>query len=249
MRFAFLFLTILATGFLKAQSADKQITNQQLAWFAFFQTTEFNSKWFLTAEVQERTFIQPTKQHQFLTRAHVHYRLGNGWDAGLGFTYFLQSPQDPNSESTLVVPEYRPHLEFNYRQNNGRLTITHRYKAEWRFFTQVENGELAPGTWDYFRFRYRLGAEYRLYANAQGAHALKLKVSDEIMVNAGGIIILNTFDQNRFSAGLNYQITPQLAVEASYINWFQQRVSGYQYYNRNIIRLGITYKISMHHEK
>ncbi len=244
------FLLLLSGNPAIGQTAAKQVTNQQLMWFAFYQTTEFTTKWFLTTEVQERFYVNPTAQHQFLVRAHMHYRLGAGWDAAVGFTYFLQSPQDPNAESNLVVPEYRPHIEFNYRQTpTQKLTITHRYKTEWRFFTNVENGELAAGTWDIFRFRYRIGVEYRLLAKADGANALKLKVSNEIMLNAGSIIVHNTFDQNRISASLNYQLTPQLAVEAGYINWFQQRPNGTAYYNRNIIRVALTYRIALKNGK
>ena len=230
-----------------AQGLTKDITTQNLAWFLASQTTEFSPNLYSVIEIQERVFINPIKQHQFVSRLHVHYKLGSGWDAGIGFTYFLQSPHDPASESTLTIPEYRPQIEFNYKQAVGkRLQFKHRYKAEWRFFQNVKDGELAPGTWNYFRFRYRFGVDFLLYSKANGANALTLQASDEVMINAGAVIILNSFDQNRFTIGLDYHMSPSWNVGLAYVNWFQERALGVNYYSRNIIQLSLAYHLCLH---
>jgi hypothetical protein len=195
--------------------------------------------------VQERRFINPDAQHQILARTHLHYKLGNGWDASAGFTYFLQSPHDPHSTSSLVIPELRPHIEFNYKQGGNYFQIHHRYRAEWRFFHNVVDDELTEGYWDYFRFRYRLGMDIVLKKNTAGNDIWKLKVSDEIMFNAGSAIVKNTFDQNRIYAGIYFQAAPSLGLELGYMNWFQQRSSGNQYYQRDIIRFAIHHRIKL----
>lgn len=227
------------------QISGKQITHQQLIWYGYFNTVEFSNKWFITAEMQERRFFHPGRQHQFLARTHLHHKMNNGWDAGPGFTYFLQSPHDPYSESTLAVPELRPHLEFNLRQNTGKITVSHRYKAEWRFIHNTGNGGLADGYWNYFRFRYRAGIDFPLFKKENRNRLLKLKISDEIHINAGSKIIKNIFDQNRVYIGLNYRLNKNFALETGYLNWFQQRTSGDQFYNRNIIRFIIYHKITL----
>lgn len=236
--FIFLFAKIVF-----GQTNSKQITHQQLIWYGYFNTIEFPNKLFLTTEIQERRFLNPGKQHQYLTRMHLHYKASNGWDAALGFTYFLQSPQDPYSTSHLTVPELRPHIEFNYKQSTGKITVSHRYKAEWRFFHNTSNGELTEGYWDYFRFRYRIGLDFTLLKKESRNQFLKLKINDEIHINAGSAIIKNVFDQNRVYIGLNYQLNKALSLELGYLNWFQQRTSGDQFYNRNIARITIFHKI------
>ena len=55
---------------------QKSITNQNLVWYGLFTTLEINKKWYFQNEVQERHFVHPTVQHQFLIRSHIHRVLG-----------------------------------------------------------------------------------------------------------------------------------------------------------------------------
>lgn len=239
-----IFLTIFGVLFsasLSAQNAGRQVTEQQLIWYAYNNTLEFNPKWFLTTDIHERRFINPDEQHQFLIRSQLNYVLGKNWSASAGFTYFLQSPHDPLSKSDLVVSELRPHIQFDNKQTLGRLGIGHRYRIEKRFFRNTADGELAEGYNTNYRFRYRLGLEYQLVTIND--HPLKLKVSDEIHINAGERITYNWFDQNRIYAGLNYTVHKNVNVEAGYLKWFQQRSAGNQFYSRDIINLAINHKI------
>jgi long-subunit fatty acid transport protein len=239
-------LCLLVAGMLSTTSTvaqSKQVTYQQLAWFSYANTIRFHPKWSLTSEIHERRFINPNRHHQFVLRSQTRYALGENWEAVAGFTYFLQSPNDPRATQRLVVPELRPHIQFNYNQPLGRLTITHRYRAEKRFFRNTNNGELAPGYTTNYRFRYRLGIEYRLTdINDQ---PLKLKVNDELHVNAGKQILYNRFDQNRIYAGLSYALLGNLEVEAGYLNWYQQRSAGDQFYNRHILNVAITHRMDL----
>jgi hypothetical protein len=82
-----------------------------------------------------------------------------------------------------------------------------------------------------------------MLSKAERKHPLKLKISNEILLNAGSKVVRNTFDQNRFYTGVNYAITKNISVECGYLNWFQQRPTGDQFYNRNILRLSLFHKI------
>ncbi|MHC2990361.1 hypothetical protein OB13_01705 [Pontibacter sp. HJ8] len=187
--------------------------------------------------------MNPDRQHQFALRTHLNYRLGENWDASAGFTYFLQSPHDPQATNKLVIPELRPHVQFDYRQPIGRLLITHRYRAEKRFFRNTANEELAKGYNTNYRFRYRLGFEYRL--TDINEKPLKLKVSNELHINTGKRITYNRFDQNRIYLGLNYAVLKRVSVEAGYLNWYQQRTAGDQFYNRHILNFALSHKIEL----
>ena len=230
-----------------AQPAGRQVAEQQLIWYAYYNTLEFNPKWYLTTEIDERRFRKPDRQHQFLVRSHLHYLLGKNWDASLGFAYFLQSPQDPYATDRLVVPELRPHVQLDYRQPLGRLAIIHRYRAEKRFFRNTANGELAAGYTTNYRFRYRVGIEYTIINIKE--QPLRLRLNNEVMLNAGKSIGYNWFDQYRVYAGLGYPVLKDVNVEAAYIYWYQQRPTGNQFYERDIIRFVINHKINLKKEK
>jgi hypothetical protein len=65
------------------------------------------------------------------------------------------------------------------------------------------------------------------------------------MINAGEKIIKNTFDQNRVYAAIQYGINQNIAIEFGYLNSFQQRASGIDYFNRDIIRFSIFHKMNL----
>lgn len=227
---------------------QKQISNQNLVWYGYFNTLHFNEKTFLTTEIQERHFIQPFAQSQLVFRTHFHRHISNGWDVAPGMCLFLQGTNDP-SKSSITIPELRPHIEFNYKQKLEKISIEHRYKIEARFFhhTNSDRTALEDGFgFGNFRFRYRLQFTIPLAGYGKSkALKLKLKISDEIHVNAGSSIVLNTFDQNRIYGGINFDLSKSLSFEIGYLNWFQKRTSGADYYNRNILRFTLSQKINL----
>lgn len=86
--------------------AQKEITKQSLVWYNLYTTLEFNEKWYFENEIQERHFINPTAQHQFIVRSHIHRLLGKtGWEASIGGCVFFQNPNDANAVVKLTVPE------------------------------------------------------------------------------------------------------------------------------------------------
>ncbi|WP_306352223.1 DUF2490 domain-containing protein [Flavobacterium sp. '19STA2R22 D10 B1'] len=224
---------------------SKEVTHQQLIWYGYNTTVSFSANWYLVSEVQERHFIDPLAQHQLLFRTELHRNLGKEWNTSVGMTVFLQSPNDPESTSNLIVPELRPNIEFVYKQKLSFGILSHRYKAEARYFHNTANGELTTGyTFGNFRFRYQIGLEIPiLKSKQQQRDLLSVRVMDEVHFNTGGNIVKNVFDQNRVYLALNYKITPKLSIEAGYLNWYQQRASGYEFYNRDIIRFTVFHKI------
>jgi hypothetical protein len=233
---------LLTTSYVYGQ---KNITDQNLFWYGLFTTIEINEKWYIQGEVQERHYVNPTAQHQFLIRSHIHRVLGeSGWETSAGMCLFLQNPNDPNALVKLTVPELRPHVEFVFKQKLKNITFDHRYRAEARFFHNINASmmELEDGfEFGNFRLRYRLQATIPLY-KLDDKGTLKLKVGDEIHLNAGNGIVINVFDQNRIYAALNYEVSKNVSAEVGYLNWFQQRPNG-AFFNRNILNCSVSYKI------
>lgn len=227
--------------------AQKTTTQQQLIWVAYNNDLKINEKWSLNSDVQERRFYNPAAQHQFLILETLNRILEGGWTIGVGACAFWQSPQEPTATQKLVVPELRPHVEFNLKQKTKKLAIDHRYKFEGRFFhnTNTDHTALDKG-YDFgnFRLRYRIQVAYPLWQFKNGK-MLKIKANDEVLCNAGKNIVKNVFDQNRIYAALSFDILKNLSIEAGYLNWYQQRTSGSDFYNRHIIRFGISQKLSL----
>jgi len=245
MKKIILVIILLIPEFLLAQ---KKVENQQLIWYGYYNNLKFNENWSLNSEIQERQFYNPTAQHQLVFRSNVERKLIENWIASAGMTLFLQNPNTPNSESNLTVPELRPDIGFNNKQKLGFLTINHKYKAEARFFHQVENNRLVGGyQFSNFRLRYQLGFDFPIWKK-EGKEKISIKVKDEIMFNVGKKVIKNTFDQNRIYLGLNYKWNDSFAFEFGYMNWFQQQKSGVDFYNRDILRLSIFHTIHLKKE-
>lgn len=229
--------------------AQKKIINQQLIWYGYYNTLSINENWNLKTEIQERQFINPSAQHQLVFRANIERKLVESWNASVGMTYFLQSSHNPDDASDLVVPELRPDIGFNNRREHSFMTVTHKYKAEARFFHDVKNNELVGGyRFSNFRLRYQLGFDIPLLKK-ENREKIIVKVKDEVMFNIGSKIVKNTFDQNRIYLGLHYVITPKLSIEAGYMNWFQQQKTGIDFYNRDIIRFSIFHNIALKNKK
>jgi hypothetical protein len=224
---------------------QKNVENQQLLWYGYYNKLQINQNWVLKSEVQERHFYQPLVQHQLVFRTNLDRRILDDINVSLGFVVFLQSPNDPESESTLMVPELRTDFGFNAKKKYKYFNVNQRFKVEARFFHQTENNELVGGyQFSNFRMRYQLGLDIPLIKK-QDAEKLILKIKDEVMFNFGKNIVKNVFDQNRIYIGLNYPMNKNLAFEAGYLNWFQQRPSGTDFYNRDIIRFSVFHTINL----
>ena len=224
---------------------QKNVENQQLLWYGYYNKLQINKNWVLNSEVQERHFYQPLVQHQLVFRTNLDRRILDDINVSLGFVVFLQSPNDPESESTLMVPELRTDFGFNEKKKYKYFNVNQRFKVEARFFHQTENNELVGGyQFSNFRMRYQLGLDIPLIKK-QDAEKLILKIKDEVMFNFGKNIVKNVFDQNRIYIGLNYPMNKNLAFEAGYLNWFQQRPSGTDFYNRDIIRFSVFHTINL----
>ncbi len=236
-----LLLLAISTGL----AGQKSFTYQNLWWGGYYNTLVFNDRWYLFTEIENRRFMDPSVQHQGFVRAHLHRVLGNGWDVSAGLAYFGTWPDNPEGDNRLAVPEFRQHVEAIQKHNMRRVSIDHRYRFESRFFHNVnaDRSELEPGyAFGAFRFRYRLQFVVPLWT-LKNERPLVLKVNDELLINIGEKIRYNVFDQNRLYVGLGHSIFPDLFVEVGYLRWFQQRVTGTDYYSRNIVRLSLFHRI------
>jgi hypothetical protein len=224
---------------------NKEVTNQSLYWIRYYNQLSLNKKWVLHNEIDERRFFVKNKHQHLIMHSRLHYKFLESADVAFGFTYSLQSPQDPNAKTNLVVPELRPNQEINFNHPiNNRLSIQQRLRVDERFISKNNGVALLDGYDFNFRFRYRIQAKYNLTKLESPTQTI-LKVSDELMINAGENTKKNTFDQNRVYIALEKEINKNFSVELGYLYWYQKRMSGYQFFDRDIIRFTIYHKMKL----
>lgn len=224
------------------QASGKEIINQQQIWYDFTETIKVHPRWSVVINLGERHAYKPFAQSQTLTRAYFLHHFKSEWSMGAGFVNFWIW------EGDLAVPELRPEQWFFYRQRFEQikiLTIAHRFKIEERFMHNTLGDALAPGYTFSMRFRYQIGAEVVLFTTGKNKNPIKLRLSDEVMLQAGKDIIYNVFDQNRATVGLAYRPVEGLTLSASYMNLFRQRRAGNTFDHIHTLRIGIEHEIAI----
>lgn len=240
MKFYYFLLFFLLTNVTLIAQSDKNVDHQRILWTRYNNQLTLNEKWSLHSEFENRLFLKPTQENLYVIRIQGRYKINDHLETGAGFAYFSVDTQVPEINPDYNTPEYRGQQDLTWKQNAGKITFNQRFQLEERFIHNASKEELLSGTTFSWRFRYRLQGDYTFWKKEK--QLLKAIVSDEIMFNFGKKIIKNTFDQNRIYGAIHYGLNSNLAFELGYLNSFQRRVNGIDYFNRDIIRFSIFHK-------
>ena len=243
MKFYYLLPFILLTSGITIAQTDKNIDHQNILWTRYYNQLSITEKWSLHSEFDNRLFLKPIQENLYVIRIQGRYKINAHLEAGAGFAYFSVDTQVPEINPDYNTPEYRGQQDLTWKETIGKFGINQRFQLEERFIQNANKEELLPGTTFFWRFRYRLQADYIFWKKEK--QLLKAVASDEIMFNFGKKIIKNTFDQNRIYAALHYGLNSNVAFEVGYLNSFQRRSNGIDYFNRDIIRISIFHKIKI----
>ncbi|RKS95408.1 uncharacterized protein DUF2490 [Flavobacterium limicola] len=235
----FLLLSVLC----QAQTDEKNIDHQSILWTRYYNQLLLNEKWSLHSEFDNRLFLKPVQENLYVVRIQGRYKINDHLETGSGFAYFSVDTQVSEINPDYNTPEYRGQQDLTWKLNVNKVTLMQRFQLEERFIRNADKESLMSGATFSWRFRYRLQADYIFWKKEK--QLLKALVSDEIMFNFGKKIIKNTFDQNRIYAALHYGLNSNLAFELGYLNSFQRRSNGIDYFNRDIIRFSIFHKIKI----
>ena len=236
-------LFLLLGGFVSQAQTEKNVDHQNIVWTRYYNQLTLTDKWSLHTEFDNRVFLKPVEQNLFVIRAQGRYKINDKLETGAGFAYFSVSTQDPDTTFDFQVPEYRGQQDITWKETFDETGLNQRLQLEERFVHNASKTGLLPGTTFFWRIRYRLQAEYTFWKKEN--RNLKAIVADEILFNFGKNIIKNNFDQNRIYAALNYAFNKNIAVELGYLNSFQKRSSGVDFYNRDIIRFSFIHKMKL----
>jgi hypothetical protein len=241
MKFYYFLLLLFLTNISVIAQSEKNIDKQSILWTRYYNQLLFDEKWSLHSEFDNRLFLKPLQENVFVIRVQGRYKINGHLETGVGFAYFSVDTQIPEVNLDFNIPEYRGQQDITWKEILGKFTINQRFQLEERFIQKATKEKLLSGSTFSWRFRYRIQADYTFWKKEN--QLLKIVLSNEIMFNFSKNRIKNTFDQNRVYASIHYGLNKNLALELGYLNSFQRRASGVDFFDRDIIRLSIFHKI------
>lgn len=186
-----------------AQSQDSDFGN----WLIYIGNKKLNNKWNLHNEVQYRNYNAVGDLEQLLLRTGLGYSFNeNKNNLLLGYGYILSENYVGNTDEKVSVNEHRIFQQFVSKQAVGSVKLSHRYRFEQRF---VE-GDFK------MRFRYFLAFKVPFKSKEQDNSKFYFSAYNEIFLNTKSSV----FDRNRVYAGLGYNISKDIRIEAGYMNQF-----------------------------
>ncbi|MCL6462298.1 Protein of unknown function [Flavobacterium micromati] len=241
MKFYYFLLLLFLTNISVIAQSEKNIDKQSILWTRYYNQLLFDEKWSLHSEFDNRLFLKPLQENVFVIRVQGRYKINGHLETGVGFAYFSVDTQIPEVNLDFNIPEYRGQQDITWKEILGKFTINQRFQLEERFIQKATKEKLLSGSTFSWRFRYRIQADYTFWKKEN--QLLKFVLSNEIMFNFSKNRIKNTFDQNRIYTAIHYGMNKNLALELGYLNSFQRRASGVDFFDRDIIRLSIFHKI------
>ncbi len=218
-----LFAHAVLPGLALAQS-DKEVIHNQQVWASLNSTVRLSDDWGFVADVHVR-------RNDFLAEPSFYFvRLGaNRWLSDrltltLGYAHMWLPPAQEDWQTW--SGENRVYQQLQYVGTAGRLGTLHRVRNEQRWKQVVEGDALTGETAFSDRVRYLVSLWLPV---SQSSSLLALVVSDEVLLQFGHGIVMNTFDQNRLFAGVKVGLSQGWSFDLGYMQVFQQKPSGYQY--------------------
>lgn len=226
---------ILASHKCTSQSAAKEVHHREQLWLGYFNQTRLTNKFGFWVDVHYRqtdNFVG--RPFQFIFRPALTYFIKDNLRFNVGYAFVNHFPAKGLDTSR---PEHRGWQQIWWNQKYSGLTTLQWLRFEQRFNRKIANDELLDGYNFNYRLRYNMSFFIPLKGKELAAKTPFLAIMNEVFLNFGGKIVYNTFDQNRFFAGVGYQFTSHLNAQLGYMNVFQQEASGNKYMSTNAIRL------------
>jgi len=223
-------MTAMLPAVARAQTA-KETTSQTQFWTSVNTPSRFSDRWGAVVDfhIRRNNFVKDPSF--YLLRFGAHYWIWNDLAVTLGYAHNWVAPAEPGW--TTWTNENRIYQQIQYSNLLGKVRILHRVRNEQRWQQKVENDELTGENKFSDRLRYLASVNIPVSDNAS---APALVVSDEILLQFGSDIVLNTFDQNRFFVGIKQKLPKDWSFDLGYMLVYQQKASGYQYDLNHTVR-------------
>ena len=189
-------------------------------------------------EIDNRRFLDPDIETQFIFHSRLHYRTGR-WDYATGISLSWAYASQAENSVRHAVMEARPVIEASYEIPMRKLFLSQRLRIDNRFIEEDKFNNIFDGSDYIMRLRYRVQTRVPLKRDENGIPLITLRIANEIMVNHRE----NFFDQNRIYMTSEFIINRHWAFEAGYIYIYQQRFGKDEFFERHVLRLSLTHKL------
>ena len=197
LQVSFLLLLSSVTGY--GQSEDKLGS-----WFIYNGFFNINPKVELFFETQFRTYETFSNPETFFLRPYFNYNITQQVQTGLGLEYHKAWTYDAIPGNKTSSDEFRITLQTMLFQKEGRVSLQHRYRYEFR---DVDGSKLQ-------RMRYRIQATIPLTSKSLEEGVIFINTFNEIMVDTKPSF---NFSQDRIYLAAGYQLTSGLNFQAGYM--------------------------------
>ncbi|MBL7858751.1 MAG: DUF2490 domain-containing protein [Cyclobacteriaceae bacterium] len=235
-------LLLLLGNCTKITLAQQNSSTQYLYWIRFQNQLIFSPKLYWNNEVDNRRYIDPDVEAQFIYHSRLHYRYKK-WDYAGGLTLSWAYAAHPEDGYVSPTFEIRPVAEVSHEQPVGKSLIQNRIRVDNRFFESDPEKSIWEESFYVMRFRYRLQWRIPLTYAEESIPRISLRFMQEIMVNNKE----NFFDQYRFYASTEYYLNKIFSLEFGYLYIYQQRFGRDEFFNRNCFRFSVLHRVTVHH--
>jgi len=215
-----------------ARAQSKEINEQTQFWGSVNGTMRISGNWGAVADLHVRRNNFMADPSFGMVRFGAHYWVKDTLAVTLGYARMRVAPAQP--DWTTWTHENRIYQQVQYSSLLGKVRLLHRVRNEQRWQETVENDVLTGATKFTDRVRYLASATVPLSGNSK---VPSLVFSDEILLQFGPDVVLNTFDQNRLFGGIKQALSPSWSFDFGYMLVYQQKSSGYQYDKNHTVRL------------
>ena len=192
-----LILLISRTGY--GQSEDKLGS-----WYIYNGFFNLNPKVELFFETQLRNYEVFSNPEVFFLRPYFNYNITKQVQAGLGLEYHKNWTYETMPEDKVSTEEFRITLQTMLFQKEGRVSLQHRYRYEFRN-VEAEKKQ---------RMRYRIQATIPLTSTSMEAGTIFLNAFNEIMIDTNPAF---NFSQDRLYLAGGYQFNQALNLQVGYL--------------------------------
>ena len=226
-----------------SQETSKKVINQQVqTWVSLNTLTKFSEHWGIVADahIRENGFFE--SNNFYFLRGGVSYIPNASVSITGGYAHMWLAPIREGWST--YSNEDRIYEQVQLSSRIGKVNVLQRLRNEQRWHEIIINDEFSGKLRFSNRVRYLASFTIPIFSNKK---LPSLVLSDEILIQFGKDIVLNTFDQNRFFIGIKQNITPKLSYDFGYMNVYQQKSLGYLYDMNHTIRLFFYLNSSLQH--
>jgi long-subunit fatty acid transport protein len=227
----FISITFLLFTFYLSAQRPREVQTQNHFWWSMNTNSKISDHWSLIADFHIRRTNFLANNNFYFVRLGAGYKITDDLTVAAGAGHMWLANRSGATE--LFSNENRIYQQVQLNKELGKIAASSRLRIEERWQQKVVNFQLTDAYRFTTRFRYQFALTIPVSKNK---YVPAIALADEIGLQVGKEIIYNTFDQNRFFAGIKQQLTSSLSFDFGYMLVYQQKTSGYQYSRNNTIR-------------